>query len=290
LELGELKNNTHYFAQADILVEHTLSSTLSRENTFTNNYVAYAGKDGFGGAVYVVTCNFTLSGVVSFTSNRAQGGGAAYILNTTMYIAETVNIVNNTANVTGGGFAIGKSTMVAKGQLNFIATQAGGMISLTSTSTLVSANLINNTTTEFGGAILSRGDIISCHNITITGNTVSAISLLTRQVNFNGDTNMCRNSGRVGGAITARVSTITFAGSMRFEGNSAFASGGAINGGYKATYLFSGNTVFINNRAKYHGGAIHEFIKVEIVFSGVSLFKNNSVDVSAENDSTMEGQ
>jgi predicted outer membrane repeat protein len=297
LELGELDNCTHYFAGncggrnfgGAIHYRHG-SLTLSGESTFTRNHVAYTGTYGLGGAVLVNTCNFTLSGTVLFMSNWAQGGGAVYIMNTTVYITKPVNIINNTARLQGGGFAIARSRVIAKaGQLNFrgnSANQGGGMISLNNTSTLVSVYFINNRATHLAGAMFSRGDIIACHNITVTGNTESAISLFRSKLNFSGNANIRRNSGRVGGAITARISIIAFTGSTRFEENSAFASGGAINGGYKATYLFSGYTVFINNKAKCNGGAIHGFIKVVIVFSGVSLFQNNSVDVSG---GTMEG-
>ena len=128
-----------------------------------------------------------------------------------------------------------------------------------SSGTIENVSFINNTASQYGGAVL----------------------LLSSSLFFSGVTTFSENQAGVrGGAIYAEGSLIEFLDAATFRNNMvpknvSFTLGGAIALGFSTTLLFRGPTTFLNNTA-FQGGAIGAFANSIVNSDGNITFLQNS--------------
>ena len=72
----------------------------------------------------------------------------------------------------------------------------------------MSPNLNNNSASHTGGAVVTKLTRVTYHDITVTGNSGTAIFIYRSNVSCIGNTTMSKNNGSVGGAITAEASSV----------------------------------------------------------------------------------
>ncbi len=100
-------------------------------------------------------------------------------------------------------------------------------------------------------------------NITVTGNSKSALCIANSKANFTGATKITNNTGQFGGGINSKDSVLLFTGYIEIRHNQALLGGGiySLYGGVNFQNMLLGMTVdtaqFAHNIAYRDGGAIH---------------------------------
>lgn len=239
--------------------------------TFDNNIATGASIAPGGGAILNAdgTVSFQEGSTVIFTNNKATGDGGA-ILNATRLTDRTnsfdltkvdsVTFSNNKATGNGGAvanieFADVEGTFKAnKATFSTNSAANGGAIYNDSIAELTNSEFIGNTSSTYGGAIMStEGSDLTITKGTFTGNKVT------------GDV-----KASYGGAIFNQGKMEV---SGNFSGNEA-GRGGAIYNYTTADTTIKSGTVFENNKSTYgHGSAVYTFNGMTIE-DGVQ-FKNN---------------
>ena len=239
--------------------------------TFDNNIATGASRAPGGGAILNAdgTVSFQEGSTVIFTNNKATGDGGA-ILNATRLTDRTnsfdltkvdsVTFSNNKATGNGGAvanieFADVEGTFKAnKATFSTNSAANGGAIYNDSIAELTDSEFIGNTSSTYGGAIMStEGSDLTITKGTFTGNKVT------------GDV-----KASYGGAIFNQG---TMEVSGNFSGNEA-GRGGAIYNYTTADTTIKSGTVFDGNKSTYgHGSAVYTFNGMTIE-DGVQ-FKNN---------------
>lgn len=239
--------------------------------TFDNNIATGAPIAPGGGAILNAdgTVSFQEGSTVIFTNNKATGDGGAILNATTLTDrinsfdltkVDSVTFSNNNATGNGGAvanieFADVEGTFKAN-NAKFSTNSAanGGAIYNDSIAKLTDSEFIGNTSSTYGGAIMStEGSNLTITNGTFTGNKVT------------GDV-----KASYGGAIFNQGKMEV---SGNFSGNEA-GRGGAIYNYTTADTTIKSGTVFENNKSTYgHGSAVY-------TFNGMTIednveFKNN---------------
>ena len=233
-------------------------------------------------AVYLNHSNATVENC-NFTGNKAYYGGAMLITDNSNITLNGNLFIGNTAKDRGGAIYASQSELFNKNNKftdNFAAI-AGGIFYDRCKGIEFSTNFINNSASSSGGSLSGAMSImltnITYYDITVTGNSETAIFIYRSTVSFIGNTTMSKNNGSKGGAITAEASSISFTGHTLFEGNYAEVEGGAVIGLFRVAFIFSGVTIFVNNKVKEGGGgAIVGTINTKLLLNGSVLFKFNN--------------
>ena len=210
----------------------------------------------FGGVLYILDkSNVTLSGTYFIKNNVKEVGGAIYAYQSIVRFIENNTFSSNSADFEGGGIYCAQCTITS----------------------LAAIDLIDNYASKTGGAFILLDAKASFCNINVIGNSVTAIQMYRSTVEFSGITTMKYNSGLLGGALSAEISSIIFKGYNIFEQNYAVSEGGVIAGWANTNISSSGVTIFINNSATDEGGgAIVLTVHTELWMSGyVQFIKNN---------------
>ena len=239
--------------------------------TFDNNIATGASGAPGGGAILNAdgTVSFQKGSTVIFSNNKATGDGGAILNATTLTDrinsfdltkVDSVKFEKNTA--TGNGGAVANIEFIdADG--TFKANNAifsengaanGGAIYNDSIAELTDSEFIGNTSSTYGGAIMStEGSDLTITNGTFTENKVIG-----------------NEKASYGGAIFNQGKMEV---SGNFSGNEA-GRGGAIYNYTTADTTIKSGTVFENNKSTYgHGSAVYTFNGMTIE-DGVQ-FKNN---------------
>ena len=239
--------------------------------TFDNNIATGASGAPGGGAILNAdgTVSFQKGSTVIFSNNKATGDGGAILNATTLTDrinsfdltkVDSVKFEKNKATGNGGAvanieFADVEGTFKAnKATFSTNSAANGGAIYNDSIAELTNSEFIGNTSSTYGGAIMStEGSDLTITNGTFTGNKVT------------GDV-----KASYGGAIFNQGKMEV---SGNFSGNEA-GRGGAIYNYTTADTTIKSGTVFENNKSTYgHGSAVYTFNGMTIE-DGVQ-FKNN---------------
>ena len=231
-----------------IAINHT--EVLIENCTFTENTALFGG-----GLSILDKSNVTLSGIYFIKNNVKDVGGAIYANQSIVRFIEKNTFSSNSADLEGGGIYCVQCTLTSLAAIDFI----------------------DNYGSTTGGAFILRYAKASFYDINVIGNSVTAIKMYRSTVEFSGITTMKNNSGILGGALSAEISSIVFKGYTMFEQNYAVTEGGVIAGWVNTNISFSGVTIFINNSATdVGGGAIVLTVHTELWMSGyVQFIKNN---------------
>ena len=300
--------NTSFQGGSDHDIHLSRAVSFNHSNATIENST-FRGNTGYdGGAIYISDgSNITMNGNLFVGNHAEHNGGAICAIQSELRVNERTSFINNSAAIAGGMFCQQGKLIVSNGNIflgnhaeviggaifaaesevlvnkkaSFIknsAAEAGGMFCQQCKLTVSSASFVNNSASHAGGAIVTNQVDATYYNITVTGNSGSAVFIYRSNVTFVGNTTMNENSGEsIGGAITAEASSVSFAGHTLFQDNSAVIEGGAIAGIVQTKLSFSGVTDFINNKAETEGGgAILGSIHMELIISGSVLFKNNN--------------
>ena len=137
-------------------------------------------------------------------------------------------------------------------------------------------SFINNTAGFAGGAVYAeKVRRLIFRNITVTGNTRSALSIRDSYAAVSGYSVLENNDGEWGGAIYAANAFIELLDITIFRNNRASVMGGAICSLNRAKILLRVNSVFENNTALRNGGAIYAG-DTNITFNNSLNFNLNS--------------
>lgn len=241
-------------------IKFLLSSTV----TVLGKATFHGNSAGLGGAMsWWINSFLNVTGEVEFTDNVAIEGGAidcdAVDGETSLSLAGRASFFNNTATTSGGAISMGGDVIVA-GEVNFTENSAGGM----------------------GGAVFG----------------VSAGRLVFEETSVAGFTaNECGDNGG-GIALWASTGLSGRGDNVRFVGNVAGDSGGAIYAETVTLFTLSGRFLFIDNTAENSGGAVHAVVATKFDVSGGAEFRGNSarvggavvVESSAGGSSTEDGR
>ena len=231
-----------------IAINH--SEVLIENCTFTENTAL------FGGVLSILDkSNVTLSGLYFIKNNVKAVGGAIFANQSTLRFIEKNTFSSNSADFEGGGIYCVQCTITSLAVIDFI----------------------DNYASKTGGAFILLDAKASFYNINVIGNSVTAIQMYRSTIEFSGITTMKYNSGILGGALSAEISSILFKGYTIFEQNYAVTEGGVIAGIINTKISFSGVTIFMNNSATVEGGgAILVTVHTELWMSGYVLFTKNN--------------
>ena len=231
-----------------IAINHT--EVLIENCTLTEN-TAF-----IGGVLSILDkSNVTLSGIYFIKNNVKDVGGAIYAYQSIIRFIEKNTFSSNSADFEGGGIYCVQCTITSQAAIDFI----------------------DNYASKTGGAFILLDAKVSFYNINVIGNSVTAIQMYNSTVEFSGITTMKYNSGLLGGAFSAEISSIFFKGYTIFEQNYAVSEGGVIAGMVNTNISFSGVTIFMNNSATVEGGgAIVVTVHTELWMSGYVQFTKNN--------------
>lgn len=200
--------------------------------TFSNN--------DNGGAINIAGGNLTISASL-FENNYNSQGGAIYINNANAIIDNTRFISNYADDLGGSIYAENDARLVITNSRisgSYSASEAGGAIYIIDSSLYSNHLEITNSTSTFGGAILSLKS-----NLTLN--------------NFTGKNNKAKYYG---GAVYIMYNNFYLADSI-FDSNSA-ENGGAVYVDEVYNFIPSNNK-FIANGASNTGGAVYSVISAE---------------------------
>ena len=231
-----------------MLLEHSIATF--RNCTFRENMGVSLG----GGILVRERSKAQVLNSIFIKNTALLKGGAAFVNQSEFWVSETV-FVNNSAK------------------------EGGGIYALKSSLNISSTDLISNLARVLGAAAVFENAEGNFSNITVMGNLAVAVAFCRSKANFTGTAIFKENINtalRVGGALFAEASTVSFFGNTLFQDNYAFIEGGAI-AGFVQTTIFAGDTRFINNIAYLQGGAavlLRMHVKSEM--HGSVLFENNN--------------
>ena len=216
-----------------------------------------------------------------FTNNYAyQGGGLSLANSSGVFNGTVIEFIRNKAVKIGGGIVSKYSRILMETELIFIgnyAAHAGGAIHCQQSIgfQVKSASFINNSaSSDCGGAMYVYQDVITYTDVTITGNSGTALCIVESNLTFSGVTRISNNVGVQGGGMKLQFSSVLLTDNTTFENNRAHV-GGAIRGLYNATLSIGGVTIFTHNTADGGGGAIYA-TDTHIILSNVTYFMFNS--------------
>ena len=246
------------------------------DSDFTDNSA------GTGGAIDNSWGNLIIQDS-TFTNNNASMNGGAIFNMDSLFIKDSI-FKNNTAYNMGedmesyGGAIYNQNIFSFSSEGDLIMETLGNI-------TIINSSFINNTASEYGGAIENNHGILIIRDSTFTNNTASRIGgaiennhgiLIIR------DSTFTNNMADYGGAIYSDGGNLSINDSD-FTNNTASSSGGAV------CIIFGNATIidstFTNNTA-YRGGAINKEETFDLGFAdyiqiiniSTSSFTNNTAD------------
>ena len=206
-----------------------LCNSSKERIVFRNNYA----QTGFGGAIYTLSTNLELEGIL-FDKNIAEYGGAIYSNDFVRIV--NCNFHNNTAVLYGAVSTSGIA--VLDGINNFLWNSAEvAIVSVRSASITFNgeSNFLNNNVTTSSGTLL----LLPGSNCFIHGNLTFS-----------------RNYALYGGGLHGIQSNVTIDGNSLFIENSAAFSGGGMMLSM-CNLIITGQTSFFQNTADNDGSAVH---------------------------------
>jgi len=141
-------------------------------NLLIDGITIQKGKNDYGGGIYCVHSNPTLSNII-ISNNSAYHGGGIYC-DCSRPTLSNINISNNSASYNGGGIYCidSKSTLSSINISNNSASyNGGGIYCIDSKSTLSNINISNNSANEDGGGICFYRSSSAFSNLTISSNS-----------------------------------------------------------------------------------------------------------------------
>ena len=266
---------------------------IKKSSVISNAYTLFfsSNKAFIGGGFHMISSNFlTEVGNVYFLNNFAAFGGGIYYYNPTgnfllLLSGKSYFIANRVENGGyGGAIVIDKlgTVSIITSVAYFIENKAtlGGAI-FTDGNFRVTGDIrfVNNTAWSCGGAMYIENDV-KLKDVSVIGNSNSALCIHKGNVFFRGRTNISNNTGTEGGGIKiiSKNSHLYFTGSTVLYGNKA-GLGGAIYSPFGTELIFSGDTLFSHNTADTNGGAIYS-VNTNITFDHNSelSFKWNTAE------------
>ncbi len=254
--------------------------SLAGTNDFSCNSVS--SYKSAGGAIYVKFGNLTLSGIATFSNNKAYYGGAVYIFGTdTILGGNTTHFENNEAEFGGAIFIVTSFIVTTAKSLDFVrnkAYQKGGALRISNFATnyeiKITGNYFNNSASTCGSAVyIETGYNISLIGINISNNSGSGLCSYKGRISFKGNSFLTNNQASSSGGIRSEDSLLKFYDKVIISGNNA-TLGGAIfsfSGSYLQLY---GEVFFEGNMAAETGGAVFAFDS-NITVIGIANFTSN---------------
>lgn len=265
-------------------------SNVSFDHTsFSGNSATYCG-----GALYVVDSSVvSLAGVTNFTSNAAdEDGGAVYVNGDSIlsWNGETAFLHNAVPDFcNGGALYVAENSTVSWGAETLFFNNSGGdggalhvtfdsAVSWTAPTTFSQ----NKNLGLFGGGALyvSHSSVFWDGNTTFLSNDGTlyggAVYAENANLSWEGETSFLYNRcGDSGGAVYAgRFASVSWAGSTRFEGNSAFRGGAMCGEEISTVSANNSNTVFSSNAADI-GGALAVLNGASVSLAAQTEFSHN---------------
>lgn len=273
LQLGKTEDHHYYFINNSATREGGAiycqygGLTIGGNSLFEGNSVQMQG-----GALSIASGNLSVLGRAVFIKNRAFIGGAMTIVNSSaVFHGPVIKFANNSARSLGGAIASNMSRLVAGGagqEVSFIGNSArsgGALAGQNDTGfRITSALFINNSATIIREDGIVCGDAMHFylhegryHDVTILGNSGTAMCFVTSKVAFYGTTVIRNNQGVHSGGMRLEMSSTSFMGHTIFKNNHGTSNGGAISGLYGTSVSISGTCLFTQNSAAADGGAVH---------------------------------
>ncbi len=265
----------------DILTaqQNVAANTETIKIVMGKNVISHGNKDANGKDISV---NYDISGG-TFSNNTAssQGGVLTLCAGQTMTV-DNVLFANNSVTAAeawngGGALSSGKYTTAGTVNVsnsvfkeNHSAKNGGAFANISTSNTFTDTQFIDNTASEYGGAITIRGGWLNLSGVAFNGNKSQAaegelgggaIYLMLGNITIsasekNSNSFIDNISKTVGGAISVdNAAGKVNISSAYFAGNSAETLGGAIYAD-KGTITLTGNT-YSGNTAKTSGGALY---------------------------------
>ncbi|MCL2115107.1 MAG: hypothetical protein FWH29_02675, partial [Methanobrevibacter sp.] len=249
------------------------NSNLSvSDSSFTNNTVFSSTGNSQGGAIYtnygsVSIANSIFSYNLAHSSGIFGDGGAIFNNNSNVIVSDS-NFVNNTANYGGAinnviddnNVFISSLTVSNSNFINNTGFRQGGAIQSYGSARVTGSSFINSSS-DFGGAIISYGDFnVSSSNFfnntaNYFGGAIYSLGNATHPSNFVlTNSNVTSNVASQGGAVYHILGNF-FTNGSNFTNNIA-DFGGAIYG-FSMGNVTSNSSSFTNNTANNDGGAIY---------------------------------
>ena len=243
---------------------------------FTNNSVSNAvtveyGCTCGGGGASMWSCDASVSGDVTFSSNVAVGesgcGGGMYVYRSSVNVTESVVFVDNHAGNLGGGIMTFDSNLSVSGSLL----------------------LTGNSGDQGGGLNIqhdSNFDDITGSNLNITGTVALAgnsagfegggIMTVYSNVSVSGTLLLTENSGgQGGGGLNIHGGSVDITGTVELTNNSAKIFGGGIGMSGLSYMSVHGNLLFTDNSGGQDGGGLN-ILGSSMDITGTMLLTNNS--------------
>lgn len=222
--VNNFSNNSAHSNGGAIYCYHCTGVIVGKSH-FINNYaVGDLLQFACGGAISIDYGNFIVSGVASFSNNVAQYQGGAPYLSSSNVVLDGIGteFKQNLANDGGGLYTETSNLSVRCEQLKFVhntAYENGGAINIDDTNfsdnnylywTALSGDFINNTAKSGGAKYADTSKSVTLINVTITGNSGSALCITNCNITFSDTNQFSNNNGRYGGAINSIKSHLTF--------------------------------------------------------------------------------
>ncbi|HEC16626.1 MAG TPA: CSLREA domain-containing protein, partial [Sedimenticola sp.] len=268
--------------------------SMSGNVSFINNDTAKNSSTDYGGAIWS-SGNITHSnGTIWFENNDAYQGGAIYIADSAKTISlNAATFRTNTSVYNGGAIYSYGLTITGGGEFtdNYSGDRGAGIRNFTNDVTLVgnftftNNDTARNSTTDYGGAIWSSGNVnhsggaISFVNNDAYQGGAIYIDDSTKRVSLNAVTLTSNTANYNGGGIYCYGLTIT--GGISASDNYAGDRGGAIRN-RNVNMSIDGPISFVNNATAKntstdHGGAIWSSGNLTLnPTAGTATFQNNT--------------
>ena len=235
--------------------------TFSGRNNFSNNIAT----NGPGSLFLRSISRGVICGNFIFYRNHAIRGAGLNAIQSNLRICGNSSFIENSATISGGGMVFFLCNLNITGQLTFLqnsATDSGSAVYIRDSSVMISAKMNISGGTTIGSSQLLEGSLafLDCH------------------VRLSGELILENNTGDMGGAISARNSTMDILGCIQCIRNLAHTSGGALfvkNSIIRLRNNSDCNSIFQTNIAYDKGGAIYA-IDSTISLSGSQRFLLNS--------------
>ena len=250
--------------------------TIAGSGQFINNSADQGGAINIDGDVTIAD-----NSEVLFQGNYARDNGGAISSSQQVTIAGSVQFINNSAGQ-GGAIGSGVNVTIADNaqvvfQGNHAKTAGGAIISADQHVTIAGSVQFINNNADYGGAILSNGNITIADyaQVLFQGNhakTIGGAITSYKHVTIAGSVQFINNSARHGGAIASINVTTADNTHVVFQANHADGEGGAI---INSNIVLAGSVQFVSNTAQL-GGAISMFPgNMKVANNAQMVFKGN---------------
>ena len=293
------------------------SGLLNNCRLCSNGRCDFQGPRCYGGGVFVLRSNLSVTGSSGFSGNSAFDGGGVYAGSSNVYISENTTFSGNSASSGGGGVSAGSSNVYISENTTFSgnsagrygtgggvyahnsnvyisenttfsdnsATSGGGVNAQYSSNVYISENTTfsgNSARYDGGGVYAYSSNVYISENTTFSGNSASryggGVRADSSNVYISENTTFSDNSASDdGGGVYAGSSNVTVSGNTTFSGNSAGYSGGGVSAWYNSNVTISGNTTFSGNSANYDGGGVYAYSS-NVYISENTTFSDNSAN------------